>query len=103
MTNRSLKRWYGHYNRKYFQGRLPDIAVRFAKISRVLLGVSTRIGDEWVVVEISKELKGWNRLTRCILLHEMAHVSLPIKIMHGPKFEKEMRRIAKAGAFRGIW
>jgi hypothetical protein len=37
------------------------------------------------------------------LLHEMVHASLPWRVNHGPKFQAEMLRLAKAGAFKEYW
>jgi hypothetical protein len=70
---------------------------------RDFLGWSQNEGGEWTFIEISKRIKIWPHLTRSVLLHEMVHVSLPLKILHGARFEKEMFRLAKAGAFKGLW
>ena len=40
-------------------------------------------------------------IVRHTLLHEMAHASGVYN--HGPRFDREMLRLAKAGAFNGIW
>lgn len=103
MTNVQLKRWYRRYNRLYFGGKLPRLTVRFEKMHLDFLGLSTSIGGKWVLIELSKEIKKWPRLARQILLHEMVHVSLPQTVMHGPRFEKQMLRLAKASAFKGLW
>jgi predicted metal-dependent hydrolase len=103
VTNKQLRQWFRRYNRKYFGGKLPEVSIRFEKMNRLYLGWSIRMGSEWTGIEIAKTMQGWPKLVRCILLHEMVHVSLPTKLLHGPRFEKEMLRLAKAGAFRGIW
>lgn len=107
MTNAELRREYNRYNRKYFRGRLPKLMVHFTKMPKYYLGLSTYVGrpsgGSWAEIEISKVLKCWPKLTRCVLLHEMVHVSLPQQVIHGSKFEKGMRKLAKAGAFTGLW
>ena len=42
---------------------------------------------------------------RQTLLHEMAHAAVNRRqgYGHGVRFQKEMLRLAKAGAFKGIW
>lgn len=98
MTNADLAAWYRQYNKKYFGGSLPKASVRFADMT--WLGVS-HLGDD--SIEICKATRKWPRVVRGTLLHEMAHMNLPSNIMHGPKFEREMLRLAKAGAFKGVW
>jgi hypothetical protein len=102
MTNKQLRGWYTKYNKLYFGGQLPKIYVRFAKMPKDTFGFSTYIGD-WVGIELNRTYKHWLKFSRCVLLHEMVHISLPKKIMHGPRFEKGMQRLAKLGAFMGIW
>ena len=58
---------------------------------------------EWGEIRINKDLKKWSKIAEHTLIHEMVHLSLPPKVFHGPRFEKEMLRLAKAGAFKGVW
>ncbi|SRR6266403_5412273 len=105
MTNKKLKRLYKSYNRKHFQNKLPDITVRFEEIEdrENALGETIFIGGEPGQINIDKKLKRWHKVTGMVLLHECVHVSLPMKIMHGPRFEARMRRLAKNHAFVGLW
>jgi hypothetical protein len=98
LTNADLRWWYREYNRKYFGNKLPKAHVKFSGIEG--LGV-THV--EWKEIFISKQLKRWRAIALMTLLHEMVHLSLPPRFNHGPRFNKEMLRLAKAGAFRGIW
>jgi len=50
--------------------------------------------------------KGMNQ-TRFTLLHEMAHIAVEIRYKrpmgHGPVWQREMQRLARAGAFANWW
>lgn len=58
---------------------------------------------ETVEIFISRELRMWDVVSQGVLLHEMAHLNLGWGVNHGRKFQKEMLRLAKAGAFKGVW
>jgi SprT-like family protein len=105
MTQKTL-RWYARrYYKKYWGKSLPkECHVRFEKLQRGYLGVTTFVGHPPIfVVSISNEIKNWDRTVRLTLLHELCHVALSVKIEHGPKFQLEMLRIANLGAFMGLW
>lgn len=100
LSQRRLRRWFRQYNRRYFGGYLP----RDAKLSW------TPIEQCWgqsygepPTIEISPACGVDSRLARMTLLHEMVHLSLYPYRAHGPKFEAEMRRLAQAGAMKGLW
>jgi hypothetical protein len=100
VTNADLRWWYRRYNKKYFAGKLPAAKVKFAKLAAGELGTMYHGLDE---VYITKEFRKWPREAKFTLLHEMVHLALPVNAWHGPSFEKEMLRLAKAGAFKGLW
>jgi predicted metal-dependent hydrolase len=102
-TNKQLKRLYKFYNRRWFKNKLPDVVVRFGNPGSGALGVTTFIGGEPAYITISKAVKNGQYLYRMVLLHECVHVSLPISVTHGPKFQSRMRTLAKRRAFDGIW
>jgi Zn-dependent peptidase ImmA (M78 family) len=54
-------------------------------------------------IAINTWLRDWPTLWRWTLLHEMVHLFLPDHADHGEKFQKEMLRLARAGAFRNLW
>ena len=116
MTERAgfPKDLYDFWNSRYFRGRLPDIPVYWSKAqfktkrSRSRLGFAQFRHDNGKPVRIV--LNPWTRSHRSIwqstLLHEMVHVKqwkVPYSQAHGNKFNKEMKRLAVAGAFRYIW
>lgn len=101
LTNKKLKYWYRRYNKKFWKNRLPEIPVRFANIKD--LGQTHFEGHEPVYIQIKREMKFSRALSLMTLLHEQVHVFLPDRIIHGPKFEAQMLRLARAGAFKGLW
>lgn len=107
MKDRELVEWYKKYNRRYFGGKLPPVPlavfVRFSKIGEDSLGHSIWSLDRWQMIEISHDIQDWDRVVRKTLLHEMVHLSLPMRVEHGPKFQKAMLRLAKLGAFKELW
>ena len=102
MTNADLQRRFKSINRKYFRGRVKGVA-KFKKFSRLehwYLGYTL---CELKEMYVNAEIKNWERSVEATLIHEMVHLALPVKVQHGPRFEKEMLRLAKAGAFKGVW
>jgi hypothetical protein len=94
-----LESTYRKYNKKYFGNKLPkDADVRFGH-TQGLLGY--QLGEEIV---LSKD-KAYRRdsIWKGTLLHEMAHMCIEESQDHGPKWQKEMLRLARAQAFKTIW
>lgn len=65
-------------------------------------------------IRIHKRWEKWDHIWRWLLLHEMAHWKLRNHLVdglytvsptgnHGRAFQKEMKRLALAGAFKHIW
>jgi predicted metal-dependent hydrolase len=101
-----LKKQYRAYNQKYFGGKLPDVWVRWAEDNddlksecqaKKLLACADGHG-----IIFNPWMKGKRNLQRFTLLHEMVHVKYP-EHYHGPRFQKEMMRLAKLGAFAKLW
>lgn len=117
--NPTLKQWFREYNRRYFGNRLPDTLVCWVELKgsygrqfrrrtvryRVTNGKWKMFKSDRPMIFISAVLlrKDWVSVARSTLLHEMVHLSLPLRINHGPRFQAGMLRIAKAGAFKGLW
>jgi hypothetical protein len=95
-----LQRTYQQYNRKYFGNKLP-------KVSEVDLhwGSIREMGYEWGgEIVINRRYRYRDAVWKLTLLHEMVHLSLPaVQDEHGKEFQKGMLRLAKAGAFEGLW
>lgn len=105
MTSNDLLWAYQYYNRKYFGGKLPEGKVRFKKANNWILDYSDLGATNLQTGEIyiADSLRRWEGIAYGTLLHEMVHLSLPVRVYHGRKFQQEMLRPAKAGAFKEIW
>lgn len=109
MTNSKLKALYLRLNRRYFAGRLDKfLNVSFRDMSDYKLGHAAFVykpGRKAVYHEIClhPELKRRDRGIYAIhtLLHEMAHLSVGHQANHGPRFQKEIRRLFNMGAYVG--
>ncbi len=91
---------YADFNRRFWKGKLPrDVQVRW---KRGLSVAAWYDGDR--LITINSYLKGWECLVKMTLLHEMAHVSTRSECQeHGPRWQAEMRRLARDGAFAPFW
>lgn len=106
---------YARYNRLYFGGRLPrDLSVLVVRIGRGewrlprhrLAELRFRLGRPAAILLNSYPLELEGTRTRLALLHEMVHLDLWQRFRyegHGPKFQRGMLRLARAGAFRHLW
>ena len=65
----------------------------------------TLLNESRPVITLASDLSRLSRTSVAMmtLLHEMCHLAVPKRIWHGPKFQKEMLRLAKAGAFKELW
>lgn len=62
--------------------------------------------DKGELIILNRYYVRFNSLTIFTLLHEMAHIALYEKdrrTEHGPRWQSEMLRLAKQGAFRELW
>src|SRR5438552_18817858 len=90
-----LQTLFDEFNRRYWNGRLPRYSVR--RQSKIKDGEL----EGWAFCDHHKEriiikssLEG--DVLREVLLHEMVHVRYPDEA-HGPKFARELRRLAARG------
>ena len=101
-TNADLKRYYRMANRLYFGNALPELPMRFARMYK-RTGITWTEGGEAVSIEVNEVLRGYQAITIMVVLHEMLHVEKPQHKGHGWQFDKRMLRLAKMGAFGGLW
>lgn len=101
MRPSKLKRAYLRYNRLYFGNLLPtDIDLKWQKF-----GGDSLYGC-WVegYISINAKHKKLPKVWKMTLLHEMAHAATDTeRSEHGPRWRKEMRRLARLGAFDRLW
>ncbi len=95
----SLQTLFDEFNRRYWKGRLPRYLVR--RQSKIKDGDLEGLGvcnhqKKRIVIKSSLE----EDVLREVLLHEMVHVRFPDED-HGPKFTRELRRLAARGE-RGL-
>lgn len=102
-TNAELQQMYRHFNKKWFKNRLPkNLRIAYANIDG--LGITNFEAEKPKSIQISQRIQWSLSETAMTLFHEMVHVSLPYHSReHGRKFQREMLRLAKAGAFKGRW
>lgn len=106
-----LHKLYASYNRRFFAGKLPkDAQIRWSNkpLPCDAVGMcSYDRGDGLAEILVSSKLRRWTAFAYSTLLHEMAHLSLFVggytRGDHGRKFQREMRRLARVGAFRKLW
>ena len=110
----SLERTYDYYNRKYFGNELPKIPVQWSEVISDYAVYEQPSDDSDGLIRISSETRKFNSVWRMSLLHEMCHVKLreyPEEIAaksrtprsHSNIWQKEMMRLAQAGAFKTLW
>jgi len=97
-----LRRWYRDDNLKYFGGSLPDDTDIIYAPHKGCIGTSDE-EDVGPFILISPEYAIEGRMTHMALLHEMVHLKLLPYKRHGERFQVEMLRLAKLGAFKNLW
>jgi hypothetical protein len=93
-----LREAFALYNSLYFASKLsPDtIVVWSSRLKRDVAGEFD--GD--TTVRINSRLRHLRPCWKLTLLHEMAHVATASEVEeHGPRWNREMRRLYRVGAF----
>lgn len=108
-TDKGLRERYDKYNKKYFGNQLPkETRVEWRQIRKSHGGDFLAMPSGAVGIFINPHLRKsrTEKYALLTLLHEMCHLNLwcqKIRAHHGPKFQAEMKRLAKLGAFEKIW
>jgi hypothetical protein len=94
-----LKRQYLQYNKLWFNNELPtDIIVRWSH----KLSIMARWDNGEIT--INAKFKKWDAVWKLSLLHEMCHVATDDEPEeHGPRWKREMLRLAKLGVLDKLW
>lgn len=113
-----LAKLYNHYNREFYDGRLPNgvklyYAPKLDKVNtkdgkhRSTCAVTYFFVDKPPIIVIRKTPASNMRHRASDLLHEIVHVAFPKADCEDQNqssvFQKEMKRLAKAGAFLNVW
>jgi hypothetical protein len=105
----SLRRWFLEYNKRYFGNKLPkECIVKWAFQTKEWMGRQSwrklkKGAPKTPIIQVSAKYRFNKSVAHLTLLHEMVHLALPKRVNHGPRFHKEMLRLAKAGAFSRWW
>lgn len=111
---------YAAYNKRYFGGNLPPVDIEMIDTrDKDYFGQCSESGQPKYrtakrmprqparfKIHLAKWTKKSPKILAMTLLHEMVHVKLwdiPGIVDHGHRFDKEMKRLARAGAFNGLW
>ena len=102
---RDLEQLYAEYNDLYFGGELPTIPVKWGRVHKNHDAEFVTYVDGSIAIVLAPRLKKFPCFFHMRLIHEMGHVKLRgyKGDLHGPKFQREMRRLANMGAFNGLW
>ena len=113
-----LKKLYNLYNHRFFGDRLPEgvkiyYAPKLDKVNtkdgkhRSTCAVTYFYEDSPPKIIIRKTATSNMRHMASDLIHEMVHVAKPNADCEAEsrnsEFQKEMKRLAKAGAFQNVW
>jgi hypothetical protein len=121
---RTPQEMFDVFNRRYFRGHLPPCKVEWMAKPKVVdipydcAAVCTGFHEEGYetpicsgLIKVWKHFKPYPWIWKLLLLHEMAHWKLrehPVAGLgkpgqHGHAFHREMKRLARIGAFKHIW
>lgn len=101
MKKPTLVSVFNKYNKLYFGNKLKVSSVRFIKLKNPWHAQTAFFSDYPPLIEINSRLQYSGKLTRIVLLHEMAHVAnhSDSNISHGPEFRKQIKRLMRLGAY----
>ena len=102
-SDRQLKRWWGTYNRLYFDNSLPDTIVFWEAVSSAYATHQVVEGQHVIRINSGVGRVAKRGIGSCVLLHEQVHQRLYPYQRHGKRFNRKMLRLAEAGAFDEIW
>lgn len=101
-----LNRMYARFNALYYKGNLPPVPnywwdfgnsheAHYLAIARTVRGI--------VVIRHNVLLRPFTKVVAGNMLHEMAHIATwDERAEHGTRWQAEMRRLLRAGAFDTI-
>lgn len=97
---------YDEFNETYFNSRLPVVRIGYypdieGMDGEDAYGCTIHLSGykHTTHILLNPYFRGWSKTTEATLLHEMIHVKMPKRVGHGPKFQRELRRLIREGAF----
>jgi len=110
-TNLALRRAYTRFNKAYFNSTLPEgkhLDIGWVNKRKNAVEAWCYPACRPVIVRLNARYVKTIAQALLALLHEMAHLAVYARkggprVKHGLKWQAEMLRLAKAGAFRDIW
>lgn len=102
VSDPQLRRWFLHYQRKYFPKVPPNTAVYWEPAAGALGDVSEDDNGDFTI-RIDPSLRFSSAMAKLTLLHEIAHIACGMEGDHGEPFQREMQRLAKLGALADLW
>jgi hypothetical protein len=112
ISNKELQRAFGFLNHKFFAGRLhPTIRVRWADLRKKKANGMWNDYEREIKIDRCMMQTGWNSIY-ILMLHEMIHADLESASDcyvgykadegHGTRFQGEICRLLRAGAYDGL-
>lgn len=112
VTVKTLQRWYKRINRGYFNNSLPhtvDIRIvdKIDAKNSAWAETSNWMDEEGALefyqIKFVKYLVKFSRTFTCLVLyHEMCHLAAGLHNGHNKVFDKNISRLFRKGAYKGI-
>jgi hypothetical protein len=102
-NHKDLRRWWNLFNKKYYDGKLPKVTIRYEHVDGHCACVEyfNEPDEEKRVVRIDTLYALDSNVTKVSMLHEANHVFTG-SIYHGKVFYDEEARLYRLGAFKGL-
>jgi SprT-like family len=92
-TEQRLQRLFGRFNRRFWRGRLPNVAIRIHELDDAWGEIDWKHRE--IRINVAKQP---DREVRATLLHEMAHLATPRKSGHDSPFWLQVERLLQQKA-----
>lgn len=99
-SHSGLRRILRRINRIFFNSELPDLPIWYEPTDDAIMLTHTMDAVP-THITVDPALKGYNRVLKIYLTHEMVHVRYP-KIGHGARFDAEIQRLCQIPAYRKL-
>jgi len=93
-TERRLQHLFGHYNRRFWRGRLPTVQLHIRKLDDSYGHIEWKRRE--IAIDVGSHMN--DRHIRATLLHEMAHLATARKKGHGSEFWSQIEHLLRQKA-----